>query len=176
METIEDIDQTLTPIFNRLLALADDLAFTYVGELSDTPLIAQQAYPGIYRIDIATASAHTNFDSWITQFRADWDLEEYKALFTCTTKDKRIRRHGILNQWIPLYLGKSKNVARRVKEHLTLPLKARTFALKIHARPKMAERKFRLHTLPMNITHYDLIAPVLEKALRDRFNPIVGKQ
>jgi hypothetical protein len=77
---------------------------------------------------------------------------------------------------MPLYIGKSKTVGKRVKEHLTLPMKARTFALKIQERPNMRRHKFRLSTIRLDVTHYNLLAPTLEETLRDLINPIVGKQ
>jgi hypothetical protein len=40
----------------------------------------------------------------------------------------------------------------------------------------MSDRQFRLFTIPLNVQNYDLIAPSLERELRDRLNPIVGKQ
>ena len=39
----------------------------------------------------------------------------------------------VLEEWVPLYVGKSKKVSAPVAEHLCLPLDARTFALKICA-------------------------------------------
>jgi hypothetical protein len=176
MEEIEEIDTQLIPILTRLVAIAMHLPFEYVCELSDEESIAKQTYQGIYRIDIFTSRENDDFESWAAKFRAEWDLPEYKNKFTCTTKDKRIRRHGVLSEWMPLYIGKSKKVGTRIAEHLNLPLEARTFALKIRSRPNMSHRRFRLHTIPLNVQNYDLIAPSLERELRDRLNPIVGKQ
>lgn len=176
MREIEEVDAQLTPILAKLVALSAELSFSLVCELSDDAAVAQQTYKGIYRIDICTAGDHADFEPWVAEFRAEWDLPEYKKMFTCTTKDKRIKRHGFLADWMPLYIGKSKKVGGRVREHLDLPLEARTFALKIRSRPNMRHRRFRLYTIPLNVANYDLIAPSLERELRDRLNPIVGKQ
>ncbi len=174
---IDTIDRALSPLFAELVSAAQDLAFVFICDLSDSKTIAAQTYKGVYLIEVHTASSHTDFDQWALEFRAEWDLPEYHRKFTCTTKDKRIQRHGgTLKEWIPLYIGKSKNVADRVKQHLILDMEARTFALKIRARPNMAARQFRLSTLKLDVNNYDLIAPVLEKTLRDRENPIIGKQ
>jgi hypothetical protein len=176
MEEIEEIDSQLTPILARLVAMSMNLSFVYVCELSDKVTVAKQTYKGIYKIDIFTSGDNDDFQSWVAKFRAEWDLPEYKKKFTCTTKDKRVSRHGFLEEWMPLYIGKSKKVGARVIEHLSLPLDARTFALKIRSRPNMNDRRFRLSTIPLQVQNYDLIAPSLERELRDRLNPIVGKQ
>src|SRR5271166_3260548 len=84
MGEIEEIDAQLTPIFARLAALSTHLSFSYVCDLSDEESIAKQTYGGIYRIDICTAGEHADFGSWVAKFRAEWDLPEYKAKFTCT--------------------------------------------------------------------------------------------
>lgn len=176
MKEIEEIDAQLTPILERLVSMSMHLSFEYVCELSDKEMIAKQTYQGIYRIDIFTSRDNDDFASWVAKFRAEWDLPEYSKKFTCTTKDKRISRHGVLEDWMPLYIGKSKKVGVRVSDHLNLPLEARTFALKIQSRPNMRYRRFRLSTIPLNVQNYDLIAPILERELRERLNPIVGKQ
>lgn len=176
MKTIEEIDAQLTPIRTEMVSLSARLSFNYVCELADEDTIAKQTYMGIYLIEIHTPGRNEDFESWVATFRTEWDLPEYKKKFTCTTKDKRIGRHGVLEEWMPLYIGKSKKVGSRVGEHLSLPLEARTFALKIRSRPNMSPRRFRLHTIPLNIQNYDLIAPSIERELRDRLNPLVGKQ
>ena len=177
MDEIETIDSELTPLSARMVSLSQNLTFSYICDLSDTKTIAAQTYKGIYLIEVCTASIHADFDSWALEFRAEWDLPEYHKKFTCTTKDKRIRQHGgALKEWMPLYIGKSKKVGERVMQHLTLEMEARTFALKILARPNMARRQFRLHTRQLEVKNYDFIAPALEKAIRDRINPIIGKQ
>lgn len=177
MREIERIDAALTPLAPRLMASASVDMFTEVCLLKDMDKIDSQTYKGIYRIDIKSGGGHADFASWAAQFAREWDLEEYRKKFTCTTKIKRINRHGgPLGEWIPLYIGKSKCVGKRVREHVTLALDARTFAMKLNARPNMSGRQFRLSTVRLDVVHYDWIAPVLEKSLRDLINPIVGKQ
>jgi hypothetical protein len=176
MKEIENLDARLTPILSSIVEVCARLSFSYICGLADEATITKQKYMGVYRIDILTPGRNEDFNAWAAQFRAEWDLPEYKQKFTCTTKDKRINRHGVLEEWMPLYIGKSKTVGTRVIEHLRLPLEARTFALKILSRPNMRDRQFRLSAIQLNVQNYDLIAPVLERELRDRLNPIVGKQ
>jgi len=104
------------------------------------------------------------------------NTDDFKKKFTPNFKENRIARHVTLPEWLPLYLGKSKKVNTRVMEHINLPLHKSTFALQLKARPGLANRQFRLHTLRLPVKNHDLIAPVIESALRDRFTPLTGKQ
>lgn len=144
--------------------------------LSDEMTIARHTYPGIYRIDISTAGGPTEIAAWVDALRHEWEHDDFKKSFTPNLKKKRIAQHSTLLEWMPLYLGKSKKVGPRVLEHINLGLKKTTFALKLKARPGMAVRSFRLHTLELPVQNYDVIAPALEAALRNRYHPLIGKQ
>ncbi|WP_371142422.1 hypothetical protein [Burkholderia cepacia] len=177
MERIYALDKILSKAFADFAAISDEIDLPLICDLSDDAPISRLTYSGIYRIDIATlATPDTSVSAWMQAFRAEWEHEDYKRKFTPNLKKKRINRHRSLPEWLPLYLGKSRNVGARVLEHLNLGLDKTTFALKLRARPTMATRAFRLHVLELRVENYDLIAPALEAALRDRFNPIVGKQ
>ncbi|HUI58983.1 MAG TPA: hypothetical protein VLX90_02100, partial [Steroidobacteraceae bacterium] len=66
---------------------------------------------------------------------------------------------------------------RRVIEHIELPLNKPTWAMKLEARGRFFRaNRFRLRTINLELTHYDMLMPVIERRLRDRLNPIVGKQ
>lgn len=146
-----------------------------ICELSDEKTIIQQSYAGIYRIDVCTTGAN-DLDTWIEEFRAEWEHVDFKKRFTPNFKKKRIAKHSVLVEWMPLYLGKSKNIGKRVTGHINLGLSKSTFALKLKARPGMVNRRLRLHALAVPVTNYDLIVGPLEKALRDHFHPLIGKQ
>ena len=77
---------------------------------------------------------------------------------------------------MPLYLGKSKNIAGRVWEHINLKLAQPTTAMKLKERSNMANQRFRLSTIRVEVENYDLIMPKLESALRDKYNPVLGRQ
>lgn len=176
MNAMETLDSQLTTLLENFEVLAKDLSFDEICELTDDKTVAQQNYRGIYRIDVHSAGPHVDFETWMTAFKLEWEHSDFKKKFTPNTKKKRIRCHSSLEEWIPLYIGKSKKVAARVWEHINLDLEKTTFALKLKARPTMAARRFRLSTINLKVENYDVLAPVLEKALRNRFNPIIGKQ
>jgi len=147
--------------------------------LSNDALIKQQNYPGIYRVDVQVSEsqgASPGLAEWIQQFVDEWDHADFVGRNTPTTKKLRIVKHARLMDWMPIYIGKSSNVARRVAEHINLPLDRRTVAMKLRARPMWNERVFRLSTIHLPVKHYELIAPRVETELRDHVNPLVGRQ
>ena len=176
MEEIKFIDNDLNPIKERLKDLIDSLEFEFLCALDDEDKISDQSYNGLYLIEVCTKGRHKNLESWISNFVNEWDVPEYKAKFTSTTKKKRIAKHKSLKEWMPLYLGKSSNVGKRILEHINLPMDKRTFALKIKSRSNIEELSFRVSVIRLNVSNYQFIAPPLESGMRDKINPIVGKQ
>lgn len=176
MHRILTLDQQLTSLFADIEDIANDLALPLICLLSDEETIRKQTYPGIYRIDVYTGGTATDVSAWIETFRSEWEQDDFKKKSTPNLKKKRILQHQQLPEWMPLYLGKSKNVGARVLDHINLELEKTTYALKLAARPGMVNRIFRLHTLELRVQNYDLIVPVLEAALRNRFNPLIGRQ
>lgn len=176
MERITKLDQELTNLFHDFSALAKTIEIPYICDLADEAKIASLSYPGIYRIDVCSTGTTPDFKPWVDEFRAEWEHEDFLKKFTANFKVKRIAQHKALQEWMPLYLGKSKNVGKRVLEHLNLPLNKPTFSLKIKARPESSKRKFRLHALHVPVVNYNVLAMMLESSLRERFHPLVGKQ
>lgn len=176
MNRIIAIDGAFSPLFTEIVKVASDIEIPYVCDLSDKSAIATQSFQGIYRIDICTSGSACTAAEWIERFRVEWEHDDFKKKFTPNLKKKRIAFHTLLPEWMPLYLGKSKNVGSRVLGHIQLPLEKTTFALKLEARPAMKKYELRLHALPVLVKNYDLIVPAFESALRDRFNPLIGKQ
>jgi len=176
MQRIITLDGTFSPLFAEIVKVASEVEIPYVCDLSDEVTIATQSFRGVYRIDVSTSGSACSASEWIERFRVEWEHDDFKKKFTPNLKKKRIARHTLLPEWMPLYLGKSKNVSGRVLEHINLPLEKTTFALKLKARPEMKKYKLRLHALPVLVQNYDLIVPAFESALRSRFNPLIGKQ
>ncbi len=175
---ISEIDQNLKNIFSGFDSLARQLDFSVIGSLSDAALIDSQKYPGIYKIDIKNNGQHSNFNSWFEWFKDEWVQPDYERKFTPNPKKKRISKHtsSPLAEWIPLYLGKSKHIDGRVWEHIHLKLEQPTTSLKLAARKNMNIDDFRLSTIKIEVENYDLIMPQLERALRDKFSPLLGRQ
>lgn len=134
-------------------------------------------YPGVYLIEMKNSGKFSSFPEWIQDFQPSWEHEDYKRKFVPNLKKKRIGKHpSELREWIPLYIGKSKNVGKRILEHLYLKLNRNTFALKLYERQYLHLEYFKVSTIKIDVKNYDQIMPIVEKTLRDRINPIIGRQ
>lgn len=171
------IDKRLSSLLVGFGDLAKQLEFSLIGSLSDQKLIDSQDYPGLYKIDIKT-SGFADFQEWFNSFELAWKDAAYVRQFTPNPKEKRVAKHrgGHLEEWIPLYLGKSKRISKRIWEHVNLPMEKPTTALKLASRANMDLNNFRFSTIQIDVTNYDLIMPQLESSLRNKHNPILGRQ
>lgn len=133
-------------------------------------------YPGIYLIEIKNDKKFSSFESWVVNFKNEWEDEKYLKCFTPNLKKKRIKQHTNLEEWIPIYIGKSKKIEGRIHEHIFKELHKTTFALKLNARENLENDKFRLKTIKCEVDNYDLIVPIIESQLRNKINPLIGKQ
>ena len=182
MPFLQQIDQELTTQFSRLRNAAENMQFSVVCEfeLTDESIkeIPWQAiqYSGIYFIEIKNCNRHSSFESWVTEFKTNWTNEKYKRRFVPNPKKYRIDKHSELTTWIPLYIGKSKNISKRFWEHVYLGLDRPTFALKLLSRDHLKNNRFRLSAIKIDVGNYDWIMPVLENYFRNKINPIIGRQ
>ncbi|HVU58096.1 MAG TPA: hypothetical protein VHD83_23710 [Puia sp.] len=182
MMELQQIDQALTAQLDLLKESARGLALSPICEfelkeesLNKIPW-QDHHYPGIYFIEIKNDNKYTSFADWASAFQNSWMDERYRKKFVANPKKSRISRHTELSEWIPLYIGKSRNISNRVQEHINLGLDKPTFAMKLKVRDHLKEDRFRLSTIRVDIYNYDWIMPILEKSFRDRFHPIVGRQ
>jgi hypothetical protein len=181
LEKIFAVDQALGDLLKGFETAASSIPFKMVGNLLDDDLVSQQSYPGIYFIEVNTRStAPVTLEQWIDTFRLEWLDDKYRNQFVANPQKRRIQTHlasGELKEWMPVYIGKSKHVDCRLREHVHLPLEKKTFALKLNARPTMMSRQWRFSTISLEgIRNYSLVAPQMESALRNRYHPIVGRQ
>ena len=133
-------------------------------------------YQGVYLIEIKNNGNFKSFELWVENFKNEWENEKYLRKFTPNLKKKRILAHSELQEWIPIYIGKSKNIGSRIHGHIYKELHKTTFALKLMARENLKNDSFRLSTLNINVENYDAIVPKIEWQLRNRINPLIGKQ
>ncbi|MEJ8599089.1 hypothetical protein JSO61_009125 [Riemerella anatipestifer] len=180
MEALQSINLKLDQIKIELENFVENLELTEICNFNmencgDIPwdLIKFQ---GIYFIEIQIRNKELTFDEWLQNFKNDWEDERYKRKFVPNIKLKRIRKHKELDEWIPLYLGKSKNISSRIFQHIYKDINKTTFALKLRARENIWKENFRLSVIEVNSDSYDWVVPVIERKLRDKLNPILGKQ
>lgn len=133
-------------------------------------------HQGVYLFEVNSVGNFDTLQTWLDDFRNRWHDETYKPKFTPNFKKKRMERHSDLKDWMPLYIGISKNIGDRVRTHIFKELDKPTFAMKLNARKNMHEEWFRLSKIKFDVVNYDVIMPVIESVLRDRINPLIGKQ
>jgi len=176
MPPFHEIDTQITTALNALEHLAPKIEFSYACELTDQSNIRQHDYAGLYKIEIKKKGEFTRFEDWFEWFQKEWELDEYRKEFTPNTRKKRVVTHTILPDWVPLYIGKARNISKRVSQHINIDIKKPTTALKLKSRKNMGNQEFRLSTLRVSVKNYDSIVPQLERIMRDRYNPILGRQ
>lgn len=181
MEIIKSIDNELKKQFEKLDQVIKEVDFI---ELLEFKLNEAEnkipwndiAFQGIYLFEIKNNGSHFSFDEWANSFKSRWEDEKYLRRFTPNLQKMRIGEHKDLNGWIPLYIGKSKNIGNRIREHIYKELEKTTFALKLNARENLQNETFRLKTIKIEVENYDAIVPRIEWQLRNKINPIIGKQ
>jgi len=176
---IEDIDSALIKIDTDLKKYADTVNFIDINEFTLDALqgnVCDSKYNvnGIYRFDILVEDPTVDVQGWLIQFTEDWKNPD--VIWVPGIKKNRMLFHTEYKKWMPIYIGKSKWVGKRINEHLHQKTQANTFGMKLMGRTNLYGRKFKVSWIPLGVTHYNLIAPTVEGYLRNRFNPIIGKQ
>jgi len=77
---------------------------------------------------------------------------------------------------MPIYIGKSEHVGDRIYQHLFKELKQSTSALKLMERKNLNKYTFRVSTIKVNVINYAEIVTRVEQELRNKINPVIGKQ
>ena len=177
---LEQLDTKLTTLNNQLTQIASELKFESVCEFNmenakEIPWEKIRS-KGIYLVEIQNDSDHESFKDWVEEFQTEWEMKEYKMRFVPNLKKKRIKMHSELKEWMPIYLGKSRNIEKRIYEHIFIDLHRNTFALKLNSRENMHDKNFRLSVLKVETANYDWVVPKLERYFRDKINPLIGKQ
>lgn len=177
----EKLDQEICKFYEEISITAASLEFTTLceftpGDKLDEDVLSRLSCPGVYLIEVKTENGFTSFKDWVVDFRSAWEMPEYIYQFVPNLKKKRIESHTELEEWVPIYLGKSKWLRSRIVEHLEMNLMRHTFALKLNARQNMKGKKFRIGMISIPVKNYDWIVPIVENVQREKINPIIGKK
>lgn len=181
MSQLETINTKLQELNIELTSYADSLEFEQICEFnlencSTTIPWNDLVFSGIYLFEIKNDLKFQDFPSWVANFRIKWEDLQYKPHFVSNLRKIRIGMHTELKEWIPIYIGKSKLIGGRVHQHIYKELGKPTFALKLNARENMKKETFRLSVIKVTPQNYDWVMPVFEKTLRNKINPIIGRQ
>ena len=178
---LESIDEELIKQFDKLSVIVTDMEFQPICEF--TPENASTnipwkdiVYSGVYLIEVKTDYKNLEFLEWLGDFQNGWEHKDYKKKFTPNFTKKRISAHKSLAEWMPLYIGKSKQIGGRIHNHLYKELHKPTFAMKLLARKNLQKEMFRLSTIKVEVNNYNAIMPKIESQLRNKINPLIGRQ
>lgn len=178
---IEQIDKDITVLLEEIKEIGKGLKFEDVCEFQIKKEIVEipwedLKHQGLYLIEVKNDNKHVNFQDWLNEFKSKWEDPKYIRSFTPNFKKKRIITHTDLKDWMPLYLGKSRNIRTRIRSHIFKELHKPTFAMKLLARENLKGHTFRLSKIRLDVINYDTILPKIENQLRNRINPLIGKQ
>lgn len=178
----KNIDSELSAIRAKIEEIADREAFVesfeFKNDLSDEAvknIKATHKYAGLYLFEIET-NEESDHQKWFSEFISNWDTSRLYQKHVPTTKKSRIDAHKEIKKWMPLYIGKSKKIWDRLDNHIKFDIDKTTFAIKFRIRDEFKDVNFRFSTIRIDADNYDIVAPVFESFLRNKFNPLVGKQ
>jgi len=178
---IKTIDEEITKQLELIRVFTDELYFKEVCQFELNERLENipweiLCHSGLYLIEVKNNDNFSIFEEWVNDFKFRWEDKEYLRKFTPNFKLKRIKAHNELREWIPLYIGKSKNIKSRLHGHIYKDLSKTTFAMKLLARENMKKEIFKISVITLDLKNYDAIIPVIENNLRNRINPLIGKQ
>lgn len=177
---MEIIDKKISSIKVELEEYSQSLKFEESFEFSISNLEnipwEKLECQGLYLIEIKNDLKHNLFNDWAKDFCLRWTHPLYVKRWVSNPKKKRLSKHSELRDWIPIYIGKSQKINVRIHEHIHLRLEQPTTGLKLKVRENMQNEIFRLSIINIPTKNYDLVMPLFEKKLRDRINPIIGRQ
>ena len=174
------IDEKISAIQVELREYSQTLKFTELCEFSmnnlESILWQELDCQGLYLIEIKNDLKYNIFNEWANEFCEKWQDERYVKRWVSNPKKMRLAKHKELGDWIPLYIGKSRKIKDRIHEHIHLKLEQPTTGLKLKVRDNMQNETFRISFINIPTQNYDWVMSKLERILRDRINPIIGRQ
>lgn len=176
---LEAIDASLTEQSTFLKKLSENLSFNEIQEFKLDDKIGKlcnEEYNvmGLYFFEILSEGNLSEVQDWKDKFQKDW--KSYNKGWTPGVKQIRLNAHAVIKEWMPLYVGTSLKVGCRINDHIILGTDKARFALRLKARESFKDRTFRVSWIPLKVSNYRMILPLLEGTLRNRLNPIVGRQ
>lgn len=174
---IKDIEGKLEEINIILENYAKNSSFTFLdemnlGNLTETDLEELSGNQGIYYFEIKKEIS-CEFNLWIDDFKQRWSNTPVKNSPKLIEKRLKNANHS---EWVPLYIGKSKNIKKRVWEHFSLGPNSSTYGMKLLSRDNIGSEIIRVGFITIDTSHYDLVMSKIESVLRNDYKPIIGKQ
>lgn len=185
---IEEFDSNITAYINQLKEKIKDITFDnslsipfkVSDELESKELFTYEKKQGVYLFELNLESGNLTGKKKTTQinnFAKQWKKKKNDSFFSSSIIKKRlVMRQDYTEQWLPLYIGKSKDIYKRIKEHIELSPLKNTYAMKLKHRPNLQGLEFRVSIIELDVKNYDFIVPYVERLLREEYHPLIGKQ
>jgi len=186
--TLEEFDNDISSYIERLkndlknitFDAEKSIRFVVSNELDCKKLFAYNKQKGIYLFELNLDSPNligTKRATKIKNFAEAWSKKKNDSFFSSSVIKKRLQlRSDYDNQWLPLYIGKNKDIYGRIKEHIDLCPTKNTYAMKLRHRTNLHGLEFRVTTIEIDVLNYDFIVPHIERSLREIYHPLIGKQ
>lgn len=185
---IQDFDDHINNYVIELENKIDDINFDYVEAITftlsedlDTKSIFNKPNKkGVYLFELDIDSLYPNKiqrKTKIKHFAEDWKKKKDDSFFSSSIIKSRQKLYEDFDEkWLPLYIGKCQKLNKRIIEHIDLSPKKNTYAMKLRHRSNLIGAQFRVSVIELDVKNYDFIVPHIERTLREKYNPIVGKQ
>ncbi|WP_177763127.1 hypothetical protein [Flavobacterium sp. I3-2] len=135
---------------------------------------------GLYFFEVDLDSTILKGQKRITKLNRliqDWGKKKNDSFFSSSVIKGKVKHYDAFDKrWLPLYIGKNKDVYKRIIDHIELKSTSQTYAMKLRHRKNLNDINFRVSILNIDIVNYDFIVPHIERTLREKYKPIVGKQ
>jgi hypothetical protein len=186
--TIEEFDTNIsnyverlkTDLVNITFNRENGIKFINSNELDSKNLFAHKKEKGVYLFELNLDSQNligSKRATKIKNFADAWAKKKNDSFFSSSVIKKRLQFRSDFNeQWLPIYIGKNKDIYKRIIEHIELSPKKNTYAMKLKHRINLHGLEFRVSTIEINVDNYDFIVPHIERSLREVYNPLIGKQ
>jgi hypothetical protein len=118
---VEEISDKIKEIsFNQEQATT----FVLTNDLDSKSLFKNTKKQGVYLFELNLDSPNlvgTKKETKIKNFANDWSKKKNDSFFSSSVIKKRLLlRENFNEQWLPLYIGKNKDVYKRIIEHIEL--------------------------------------------------------
>jgi hypothetical protein len=183
MDKLTNIDNEITLQIEKLEKQFDEKDFIEfiefrLCERKEIHLDELNKIKGIYLFEIKNSKL-LFFQDWIKDFKNNFKIPKHNHPQNWAPNINKSRTKKYSNErlnWIPLYLGKSENMKKRINEHLNSNIGKAPSALKLKQRFNIGEEFFRLKYIDLgDIKNYGTIATIVEKQLQNKIKPIVGR-
>jgi hypothetical protein len=182
MEKLSKIDIEITLQIQKLEKLFGEKDFIEFKEFrlnnkEEINLNKLDKIKGIYLFEIKNSKS-LFFQDWIIEFENNFKIPKHNFAQNWAPNINKTRLKKYSNEnlnWFPLYLGKSKNIKKRIKEHLDSNIGKAPSALKLRQRFNISNELFRIKYIDFSaINNYNTICSIVEKQLQKKIKPIAG--